>query len=295
MSACPVRTIRRSRCDCSVPTRSRRAEDENRRDPHLQPVRISSLNTRASARNHRRAVNRGGSWRCQRGICKDNINATDQVFERYEPHPRELAAVRPVAIVRHNEIMIRRHTVCTRVAHTKFLYGRKLGFNLLKARSYGSKRAFAGLRWRHAARGAGQEANSQLLFEFANSVAERGLRNAQLCRGLREAALPSHRDKRQQLVQASTLHLWPLLITPCRFYRLVATDAPSTSWPSDWRGESASHMERGNLTHALRRVVTMPQPLDAARRPASSGGRCRPSAAPRVRSANGPQDSGPSR
>ena len=162
MSACPVRTTRRSRCDCSVPTQSRRAEDENRRDPHLQPVRISSLNTRASARNHSRPVNRCGSRGCQRGICKDNVNATDQVFERYEPYPRELAAVRPVAIVRHNEIMIRRHAVCTRVAHTKFLYGRKLGFDLLKARSYSSKQAFAGLRWRHAARGAGQELPASL-------------------------------------------------------------------------------------------------------------------------------------
>jgi hypothetical protein len=49
------------------------------------------------------------------------------------------------------------------------------------------------------------------------------------------------------------------------------------------------------LTHHTRfgwGVVTTPQPPDAARRPASSAGRCRPSAAPRVRSVNGPQDSG---
>jgi NAD(P)-dependent dehydrogenase (short-subunit alcohol dehydrogenase family) len=37
--------------------------------------------------------------------------------------------------------------------------------------------------------------------------------------------------------------------------------------------------------------VTTPQPPDATRRPASSAGRCRPSAGPRVRSVNGPQDS----
>jgi hypothetical protein len=39
-------------------------------------------------------------------------------------------------------------------------------------------------------------------------------------------------------------------------------------------------------------TVTTPQPADAARRPASSAGRCRPFAAPRARLVNGPPDSG---
>jgi hypothetical protein len=43
---------------------------------------------------------------------------------------------------------------------------------------------------------------------------------------------------------------------------------------------------------AVLAVVTTPRRFDAVRGPASSGGRCRPSAAPRVRSANGWRDSG---
>ena len=46
------------------------------------------------------------------------------------------------------------------------------------------------------------------------------------------------------------------------------------------------------ITHALEHVVTTTELPDAARRPTSGAGRCRPSAAPRVRSVNGPQDSG---
>ena len=42
-------------------------------------------------------------------------------------------------------------------------------------------------------------------------------------------------------------------------------------------------------------VVRTPQPPDSARHPASGAGRCRPSAAPRVRSGNGPQDNAPPR
>jgi Protein of unknown function (DUF2459) len=44
----------------------------------------------------------------------------------------------------------------------------------------------------------------------------------------------------------------------------------------------------GSLTAHVR----LPQPPDTARRPASSAARCRPFAAPRVRSVNAPQDSG---
>ena len=47
-----------------------------------------------------------------------------------------------------------------------------------------------------------------------------------------------------------------------------------------------------NLCEPTRGVVTTLRPPDAVRCPASSAGRCRPSAVPRVRSASGPQDSG---
>src|SRR5437763_14354811 len=61
---------------------------------------------------------------------------------------------------------------------SKFPYRRKLDVDLLKARPHGLKQAFAGFRGRYASRGAGQQANSEPLFEFSDGVAQRRLRNA---------------------------------------------------------------------------------------------------------------------
>src|SRR5437899_5427956 len=53
-------------------------------------------------------------------------------------------------------------------------------------------------RSRDAAGCAGQEANSEPLFEFSDRVAQRRLRNAQLCCGFREAALAPYGDRSEE-------------------------------------------------------------------------------------------------
>jgi hypothetical protein len=66
--------------------------------------------------------------------------------------------------------------------------------------------SMAGLIGRNSPRRAGQEPNTEPFFEFSNCMAQRRLRQAELCRGGSEAALPSYRDEGNQLIQTATLH-----------------------------------------------------------------------------------------
>ncbi len=72
----------------------------------------------------------------------------------------------------------------------KVTHGGKLGVDLLEARTNVLKQAFARLRGCDAARGAGQQPNAEARFKFANGVAERRLRHAELRCGFRETAFP---------------------------------------------------------------------------------------------------------
>ena len=77
----------------------------------------------------------------------------------------------------------------------KFSYSRKLGLDLVKAWSNVVKQTFACSCRRDAARCARQKPNSEPLFEVSDGVAQRRLRNAQLCCGVREAAFARYSDK----------------------------------------------------------------------------------------------------
>jgi hypothetical protein len=88
----------------------------------------------------------------------------------------------------------------------KFAYGLKLGLDLFTPWVHGVKQAFARLRRRNAARGAGQQPNTEPFLEATNGMAERGLRNAQLRCGFGEAALSSDGQEGQEVVQICALH-----------------------------------------------------------------------------------------
>ena len=75
--------------------------------------------------------------------------------------------------------------------------------------------ALARLRWGDAACGAGQQPKAEPFLEATNGVAKRGLRNAQLRCGLREAALLPDGQEGQEVIQISAVHLWHPLISPC--------------------------------------------------------------------------------
>ena len=91
----------------------------------------------------------------------------------------------------------------------KLAHGRELGVDLLEPRTHGAKQALARFRRRDAARGAGQEPNAEPRFEFADGVAQRRLRDAELRGRLREAALSRDGQEGQEVIQISALHLWP--------------------------------------------------------------------------------------
>ena len=67
----------------------------------------------------------------------------------------------------------------------------------------GVQQAFAGFGRRDAARGAGQQPDAQPRFESADGVAQRRLRDAELRRGLGEAALARHGDEGDEVVEVA--------------------------------------------------------------------------------------------
>ena len=88
----------------------------------------------------------------------------------------------------------------------KLAQRRQLGVDLIEARADGAEQAFARLGRRDAARGAGQQPKPEPLFESADGVAERRLRNAELRRGPGEAPLPRHRQEGEEIVDVFARH-----------------------------------------------------------------------------------------
>ena len=76
----------------------------------------------------------------------------------------------------------------------------QLGVDLVEPRADGPQQALAGLGRRDAARGAGQQPEPEPLFESADGVAERRLRNAELRGGPGEAPLLRHGEEGQEVV-----------------------------------------------------------------------------------------------
>ena len=79
--------------------------------------------------------------------------------------------------------------------------------DLVEPRGDGAQQALARFGRRHAARGAGQQPQSEPLLQPADSMAERGLRDAELGCGPREAPFPRHGDEREQVVEVLARHL----------------------------------------------------------------------------------------
>ena len=101
-------------------------------------------------------------------------------------------------------------------------------------------------------------------------------------------------------VTVATLYVWPWL-RAARSNQALAVLQNSSIFnkPSDFASNQTKIYETrvyAVLARALFRIahsaITTPRRFDAALRPASGGGRCRPSAAPRARSANARRDSG---
>ena len=88
----------------------------------------------------------------------------------------------------------------------KVAQGLELGLDLLEPRAHGVEQALARRRRRDAARGAGQEPHAQPGLHPANGVAQRRLGNAELGRGLGEAALARDRHESQEIIEIAALH-----------------------------------------------------------------------------------------
>ena len=93
---------------------------------------------------------------------------------------------------------------------------RELGLDLVEARAERVQETLAGCGRRDAARGAGQKPDAEPGLEFAHGVAQRRLRHAEPGRGFGEALLPRHGEEGHKVIQMAALHLWFLLISPCR-------------------------------------------------------------------------------
>jgi hypothetical protein len=107
----------------------------------------------------------------------------------------------------------------------KFAQSLEPGLDLLEPRADGVEQAFARLRRRDAARGAGQQPKAEPFLEATNGVAERRLRHAELRCGLRKTALLPDGQEGQQVIQLSAVHLWHQLISPFELYGIIAPDA----------------------------------------------------------------------
>ncbi len=68
------------------------------------------------------------------------------------------------------------------------------------------QQTLAGLGRRHAARGAGEQAQAKLIFQRAHAVTQRRLRHAHLRRSASEAALARHGDESLQIVEVGRRH-----------------------------------------------------------------------------------------
>ena len=63
-----------------------------------------------------------------------------------------------------------------------------------------------GIRQRHAARGAGEQHDAQLLLELPHRLAHRGARDAELARGAAEAAQPGDGEEDLELREGRPVH-----------------------------------------------------------------------------------------
>ena len=70
----------------------------------------------------------------------------------------------------------------------------------------GAQQALAGLGRRHAARGAGQQAQAEPLLQPADGVAQRRLRDAELRRRPGETALPRDGEEGEQIAGVVPVH-----------------------------------------------------------------------------------------
>ena len=82
---------------------------------------------------------------------------------------------------------------------TQVAQGGQFYLDFLEARADGLQQVFAGLGRRHAARGAGQQAQAESRLETANGVAERRLRHAEFGCGLGETAFTGDGEKGEQV------------------------------------------------------------------------------------------------
>ena len=99
----------------------------------------------------------------------------------------------------------------------KLAYGLELGVDLLKAGSDGAQQALARLGRRDAACRARQQPNPKPCFEFANGMAQRRLRNAELCRRLGKASLPRDGEKGEEIIEVLRSIHELTIICPCEF------------------------------------------------------------------------------
>src|SRR5438552_10343107 len=112
----------------------------------------------------------------------------------------------------------------------QFADRRELGLDLLDPRGDRADDAPAGLGHGNAARRAGQKANAKPRLELTDGLAQRRLRNAELCGRFRETSLVRHGDERSEVIQTSALHLSVSLMGLCRLWRLVARRRDSYEW-----------------------------------------------------------------
>ena len=116
----------------------------------------------------------------------------------------------------------------------------ELGLDLLKPRAHGVQQAIARFRWRDAARGAGQEPNSQSRFESPDGVAERRLRNTELCCCFGEAVLSPNDDEKdgrareQRIERGNYPYIFPPGSSGGHFSPNAATVEPVKSQTSEF-------------------------------------------------------------
>jgi hypothetical protein len=84
--------------------------------------------------------------------------------------------------------------------------GSQLDIDLFESRPQAPQQAFARLRRRDAARGPGQQPDSQPLLEATHGVTQRRLRNTQLGRGPGETRLFRHCQESQEGVDVGHCH-----------------------------------------------------------------------------------------
>ena len=81
-----------------------------------------------------------------------------------------------------------------------------LGLDFLEARADRDEQTFAGLGRRNAARAAGQKPKPHAGFQPADGVAERRLRDAELCGGAGKTPLPGDGEESRQIGEVGARH-----------------------------------------------------------------------------------------